>query len=463
MFMTRIGRMLARFITPPARSSVSRSRLACEALETREVPATFSWLGMYNGDNAGTANNWTQSTSAPWVRSSTLPGANDDLRFDSAVSSRSAFNLGAGTSSYKSISVVNNYSGQIQTYSSLTYQDFTLDAPSAVYNPQSDQTVADEFTWTRGNLGGNGPTMWLTGRTATITPGTGTNGVLQSGMGLRFASAVSATISTGTLEFMSSRTITLSDSSILRTLNTLVRGIRTPDAIRLLPGQSETFYADHTETNLGLLVEGGKAFMQGGGAVKFNGTARTWGTGQQMAVSMSEGALVIENGTTLEVPSTKWVEVLNGNLASMPKNIPGPQPAAVIKADRLVVVDGVVTVSDGRYAPHVVGHRFATLRVEAAIDWQGGIYAPYVDPAAGATAADVWESTSLFLTGTRAQVVPVSDAAAVGNEYTIMKATLGFVESGRPGDPMPALNDNWHWKNSAFGAKEWKIKRGRLE
>ncbi|MBX9627778.1 MAG: hypothetical protein K2X82_28530 [Gemmataceae bacterium] len=460
----RAARRAARVLTAPFRagttSPVRRNPLGVELLEFRETPATFRWLGGLSNNWAGYAQNWTTVASPGGPRSFVLPGSADDLRFDGSISNQPAFSLGYNTSTYSSISLVNNYTATVQTGTALTYTNFTLDAPGT-YDPIADQTVTGAFTWKKGDLGGNGPEMTIRGTTATITPGTGVNGTLESGVGLTFAGSVVATISTGTLQFNSTRTITLTGSSKLSALDARLRQgvLRNAGAITLLPGGFQVFEAKNLDSDLGLDVQGGTAHMLGGGTVKFTGAV----AGIDMVnVQVSDGALVIENGTTLEVGvdaqgDDKWVHVTGGKLASRPVN-QAVQPAAVIKG-RLVMTGGQVVVSDGSYTPQIQGHRYATLRVNGTIHWTGGTYKPSTDPANGATASDVWEATKLFIIGAGAVIDPTPDVGPITNTYAVLKAGLGITGDGQ-NPVMPQLDESWRWANgTAFGQKTWSINR----
>lgn len=478
----RVARILTKAASPRVARRVARTQLGRDAfLEARDCPA-YWWLGGLSNNSAGVAANWTTVASPSGPRSATLPGTNDTIEFNGGVSSQPCFYLGSGTSSYYSIGLVNGYAGAVHVYNALSYHAFVLAAPG-VYNAYQDQTVDQDFDWTQGTLGGNGTTMHLTGGTADVTPGT--NGLLQTGMGLSFEGTVAGTISSGTVKFLGTRCVTVTGSSAVSATNVAFTSLSAAgDPVTLPAGQTQTFKADHVDSARGLLVKGGKAVIEGGGSVKFAGIVNQNLTA---SIQLEGGALVIENGTTLDAGTSfrtgpnqfvqNNVSVIGGRLATRAKANVQAQPDATVDAIVLYVTGDTteVKISDVAENPAgVTGHQYARLVSTHNIEWSGGTYRPSCQPG-DLTKADVWFATDQFSVnntqlnnGTAAKVAP--EAGGAGNfgpnsDYLVIRAGVSIGGTG----PLPQSTvAGWDWApgtaRSTYGANpvivtQWKIRK----
>ncbi|MBX9580933.1 MAG: hypothetical protein K2X87_11545 [Gemmataceae bacterium] len=431
-----------------------RFRPGVEACEAREVPATFFWRGDRSGGYPGDPTNWGLSETNPSLRASVQPSSADDLVFKGTVSNLGCMNLGFGSSSYKSILITGGYTGTVNTSNALTFHSFTLAAPLATYNPSADQTVDTLFSWTQGTLGGPGKVMHLTSGTATVTPGAGLT--LQSGMGLSFEGSVAGTVSTGTLNFASAKSILVKGSSTLSLTNLALAGAGLEPVV-VAAGSTATFRAKNVLSAAGLKVDGGTARIEGGGTVKFTGVAVAGGAD---GVLQSGGDFYLEHGTTLEVAMGKNVNIAGGRFHTVAKDGNRLQPEAIIKGN--MEADGsyvAITFENGDQAG-----QYGTLKVDGWVNWVRGDYHTSVDPAAGQTTCDRWYSTGEFrVFGIAGSVVPIGNAA-VGNTYTVLKSDVAVNTIGPDPAARPTIGGesvfgrSWAWLAPGGGA-EWKIQR----
>lgn len=395
------------------------------------------------------------------------------------MSGQPAFGLSG--SAYNSLSLVNGYSGQVQSAGSQTFHAVTLAAPGA-FNPQGDVTVDQSVNWTQGSLGGNGTNFRMTGGTAAITAGAGNT--VQSGMGLIFGGTVVGTISTGTLRFLNTKGITVTDTSKVSATNlTITSAVAGGDPVTLPAGKAQTFTAKTVDSARGLLVQGGKAVAEGGGAVKFSGV---FNTAFFASVRMEGGALVVENGTTLDAGTTfdvvnqrdtqNNVSVAGGRLATRAKAGVQAQPDATIKASTLYVAGGTTEVKIGDVAENpagVVGHQYGRLVATNDIAWNGGTYRPACKPG-DVNTADLWLAKGEFTVGASdatggPRVAPEAGGAgnfAANSDYLVIESLVAI--KGNGGLPQSTAA-GWNWApgtdhsnpnaNPPVIVKQWKVRK----
>ncbi len=157
----------------------SRFRPFVEALEAREVPALFTWVGSGFGAGADfdTQTNWNYNGGGTATR---LPAAGDDLAFISSMSGNANNVHGPTSGAYNSVSLNGAYSSTITLIGGFTTASLTLDAAGAAISQPSasggysntDITVTSSFNWTNGTLNSSThlSTLFLVGATATIAP-----------------------------------------------------------------------------------------------------------------------------------------------------------------------------------------------------------------------------------------------------------------------------------------------------
>ncbi|MBX9622201.1 MAG: hypothetical protein K2X82_00145 [Gemmataceae bacterium] len=337
----RSVRRAARVLTAPFRagttSPVRRNPLGVERLEFRETPATFRWLGGWqNSDQAAIPQNWTTSPSAPYVRSTVAPTTGDVTLFDPAASNRDCFNLGAipAGSYFDAVRLLPGYAGDVGAYGLTLTRDLWLDSAQATFTLQGDTSVDRYFKWTRGKLAGSGPTaLRLIGGTAIIMPGAGNT--LESTPRLSFEGNVTGTISTGTLRFMGDRTIKVAGTAAVSmtslAVTTALANVEPVQVITVGPNDDPKLTAADVQANTALLVVGGLARIKGAAPVTFSAPVAA---GDDASVKMLSGALVIDNGATLD-SGGKNVDIDGGRLATAAVAA-GNQPPATIKTKLLL-------------------------------------------------------------------------------------------------------------------------------
>jgi hypothetical protein len=424
--------------------------------------------------------NWTQDpvTLAP---SSVAPDPTDadgpdDIYFDGDIIRRAGGSSGMvqwASGNVKSMHLVNTFAGTVQM-GSISAETYVQRAGNISQSSGTTLTVTGSFDWTGGvlNSAANGATVALRGTTATITPGTGAT--LQTGSLLSFENSVRGTASSGTIQFNSTQTISVKGTSRLDVIGILLRSAGpNPNAITLPAGDSQKFYANNVYADMGLWVAGGTAYMVGGGDIEFYGSVNSVPPLTPPAgVLMTGGALVIENGTTLDVGLTQQVHMTGGKLATKPVN-EAVQPRATIAGELLHVKGGEVVISDGSYAPEIVGHKYGVLEVRGEVFWERGVYKPTAGAPQNGRFADLWHATGNFVIGdqgpTGPRVEPISNGPALNTPYFIM-STGGVFEQETPpgvgpppeflphtGTPLPSVLGYWEWDGAAFGQKNWAI------
>ena len=95
-------------LRPPPRSARLKTRLGCEVLESREVPAVFNWLGIYAGGYSNTAN-WYGGGGA----GSQTPKDGDDLYFGTTPQGKTINCDVPLPYSFAGVHLVNGYSGTV--------------------------------------------------------------------------------------------------------------------------------------------------------------------------------------------------------------------------------------------------------------------------------------------------------------------------------------------------------------
>ena len=192
MFLTRFLGLSSKSsqIAPPSQIPRLKSRLGCEMLEARDVPAAFYWNPLGGSDLlASTANNWTDGVSS---RYSTPPGTAADLYFPGhPVGSSSGPSYPSAPATidsggvFKSIHIY-DYGLSVTTSVDVTVETLELRRGNIVQQNAASNggklTITSRFDWTGGDLNPDtsspaGPTVGLvtlSGATGLINPGDGT-------------------------------------------------------------------------------------------------------------------------------------------------------------------------------------------------------------------------------------------------------------------------------------------------
>lgn len=368
----------------------------------------------------------------------------------------------------------------------LTYVDFTLAAPNATFTPYSDVSVPGRLIWTGATYGApNAPaggTLHVQGGSTTspsqITPASGATILSGTRVQAEWSAVLDVTtggteLNYGTLKFTTAKPLVATGSSDVRVHGVkITSGVTAPVPITVKTTQTgdapKLTTADLT-SETGLIVNGGTAYITGSPSpVKFTGPDEGGGDD---TVEMRKGALVIDNGTTLEVPSTKEVWVRGGKLATR-ATYEGTQSPATIKAKALYTTESdldnrtVIAISDTAYNPvGVTGHQFGQLVVEGKVYFWGGTYKPVVDgtgngtPAAESTKADQWTASGWFdidgtsgANNTGAKIAPsvinLPSGQTTPRQYrtwTVISSSTGISYNVAP--KMSPVNE-WGWQRT---------------
>ena len=435
---TWIARLLGQTVDQPSVCRpLPRFRPACEPLEARDVPATLTWLGGYNGSiDARVAYNWSADGGA--TRSPLLPTAGDDIFFDGTVSNVSSDNFSfpagpggstlddpGGTSGdgwLNSVHLVHGYIGGV-TYS-LPLLTHVLEMQNGGLNPASgglDVTVNNAFTWDpqdpdnpSGPLGDptlNGTaypaTLHLVGATATIDP---RDSDMLTGDTLSFESGSAGDFEPGTVDFNNAASILISASTvlmnpaagrpaILREGNLSVAGIIwLKDTTAKLTISGKDQFAGppvYLDDRLPLLNDGGTVKLTRGVTGIFYG--QQLATGSIEPYTQSGGTTYIQNGSTIEVwmpgragqPMTAGtVYIQGGYLMTAYYNVLTANQQSAQITGSLQVDNSIVWI--GATSPSTVSN---VLNVTEDVNWAGGKYAASVD---GSGAASLWKSAKTF-------------------------------------------------------------------
>ncbi len=213
-----------------------RSRLSLESLESREVPALYTWTGAMD-TNAANMMNWQVNVSMqpgqPPAPPAGLPDGDDELIFNAFAAfdpltgtSRNCNNLTSLTDSFAAVRIQGGYTGTVMLGESLTFGLFDL-ASGAISQPtvNRDLTVTGAFNWTGGvlNNSGNDANFSLHGGNATINPGVGSTLTTGSTLNLTNSNGMGSVtnVFAGTLAFANQATLRVGANSTLNFVESL--------------------------------------------------------------------------------------------------------------------------------------------------------------------------------------------------------------------------------------------------
>lgn len=480
MLVSKLRRMFARRRTRKPAPATKRPRLGVEAMEARDCPATMAWVNLTGNGQFNVAQNWVLVGEGPGKRTP-LPG--DDVHFNNNVGNCTGFAGGTYQSVQLTVPITVALSGPVMTKAFHQIDgsfDLTSSTPLTVSGPASTETWPTAwFNWKGGTLDSTPATpsdVYLTGGTASITSGGAT--APQAGGRLNFQGSVVANIANVTLQFNSARTIFVDGSSTLNVTNAVINAVDSnAEPLTLKDAQEKVYLENTTAHSLG--VYGGTATIKGRSTVTFT---KTLPPSTFFSVVQEKGALVIENGSTLDA-GTRQVLITGGLLATKAVGAAGnpndPEPNAVIKASQVQVggTQGffpVIRISAQEYRPDLAGsdHRYAKLQVKGDIHWLSGQYEPTIST--DDTKADVWDCDNRFyIKGGGAVVTPQevgTGLRTIGHRFTVMSAFNGFwrEDAGDPALPSvtPTFNPVFGWKaGTAYTnvnlTQGWQIERLR--
>lgn len=335
-------------------------------------------------------------------------------------------------------------------------------------------TVADTrfthatFEWTGGaiNSSSNPANFTLTGTAATgwVDPPGAVFNTLTLNDNLTVAAGAKLEVLDGTVTSALHTSILVTGGASLKTgdaTNLLVSAASVTKSVKLTGAASKAEFTG-TFRSRALEVESGTAKVLGEG--KTSTFAGPVGFGGTASVLVTGGALVIENGSTLDTGTRKTC-IAGGKLATQAYGT-GAQPVANIKGNLLVqYTASEVKISDTAYNPSgVTGHQYGELKVDGNVEWDSGKYIPWV---AGGTssACGEWSSTGTFTIDSGGCVLAPWAAAPVpqNTEYVVMRAEGGFQKQFQTSTG-PSYVDPADWglgTDSGFNTKKWAINKLR--
>jgi hypothetical protein len=438
------------------RTSAQRAfRPALEALEWREVPATFLWTGAVS-TNALDAANWS-SMEEPGG----LPGEDDHLHFTGgpvanpgelggppspppsspSVNCDNLQSLGTG---FAGVHIEASYTGTVTMGEALTVGAFDL-ANGAISQSASayDLTVTGTFNWTGGTLNSmpSAAVVYLNGGGAITLPGG--NNTLTTGSTLSFGSSGGeklTTISGGgnlLLNGTGDGIFVNADAKVNKVLqvgsDNAVKGVDNQlRTLTVATGAHWGYVGQGTATlELQVLNMGGTFLLQGqvNLAIKnFFNSANVFGYLQTVAAPTS--TLEIQNGSVLDVSATKGADVSRGKVILV-GNPAVAQQVATIKG-KFEFRGGLIGFHQ---TPTEVGGTlvWGQFRVEGDALWAGGIYNPGLDcrqPGQNQFSANKWVVTGTLTIDTsnadKPTIIPVPqflpEGQQVAGQWTIIEA-----------------------------------------
>jgi len=386
-------------------------------LETRDVPAMFSWVGAGNFDNP---SNWASSSSG-------IPQAGDDIEFLSALSGDCTNMHGpAGGGAYNRVAMTGGYAGTVTLSSAFTTATLDIQAaPASISQPVAgtDITVTSLFNWNRGTL--NSSTyhskVIVTGSGATATIAPHLTGTVTTGSTLWFGTGASANFNSGTVHFENNAGVNVEAGAT---------AVAAPPAPSPRAKFTTFLEGSGTVTVKGTQEVGGfdsqLAFLNDGGVIKVTGdriarvTARLAGPYviPNQSVFQVSGTLMIENGSTLE--ATNGVGLVSGKLSTKSGGL-GGSDTATIRGD---LKNGVIHFSGNPLTPGIIvtgadvvigdsafdsmpglGHQFGILYIEGNANWVAGTYRPVIKGPNPGT-SDLWKVRDTFTISSLITITP---------------------------------------------------------
>jgi hypothetical protein len=399
------------FARPAEKHSKRKIRLGVEALESREVPALFTWTGAVS-TQATNSYNWEVTEGVPAYE---LPGDGDDVRFTAMSSGyHDAENLSpmwGASEAFGSLTLEAGYDGTVSVAPDATFDvgDFTL-AGGAIAQPAPSTPIeiTGTFTWTGGVLNSlaNGASVDILGAGSINLP---TDGTLYCGSTLNFSNPTAAAVETvisgaGTLLFNGT-----SQDAIFVRADAQVKFEGSTDAWAAIDSVNKTLTLDlgsncgyvgtGTARPLGLRVinNGGKFYLHGQVTLPMTGAANTIAYSQTSGSWLFPSKLEIQSGCVLDV-GNRGVEILGGSVwltgnADLPVN----QQIATIKGQYQMYGGSVgfgppIQIGDGL--------EWCKFKVDGDVFWRGGSYVPGIDCGPGGTKANQWVVTGTMTVDT---------------------------------------------------------------
>lgn len=498
---TWIARLFDRKVAPPSsRRPRRRFRPGCEALEARDVPAHFYWVGGADPNaypsydpvdvpiNARIAYNWTDDD-FPAQRSPICPGNGDIVYFNvSDMGQNVDCKFFGDAGQYAAVLVEGGYGKTITLSKGFTTSTFDLNAtPDAkVDQVGNDITVTATFNMTNGtlNVAGHLANVKLDGATGTIAPAN--EGTVKLGSSIIETSGAVLTRKAGTIEVNNDEqefdigencgievdpgagTARIDKSS------SVVTGpltyIHPNSFLRLLSGTSQDKWAVRNDGEF-TLMPGTTWHLTGEMTIPGPaGPAWPYRTippppGYDLSpVSrtyvQTGGVTRLYNGSTLQV--SKPMEIQGGKLSTLV----GETETATIRGN-LEVSGGDVVIGDGSI-PHVYG----TLLVDGDVIWTGGTYRPVVMgqedtlPPEFVRQSDRWQITGTLTVGGSATIAPgtvdsggyqIDLPEVAGNRWLVIQADRGITIQA--GSNAPSIIGPWALApdNSTNPVRFWYI------
>jgi hypothetical protein len=409
-------------------------RPQCERLEAREVPAAYYWLGTVPGGNWSTVGNWTLDP-VNKTPAQTIPfGFNDDVYFDGDVSNISV--NGGSMSGYKSLHLVNGYSGSVGI-GGMSVQTFELDSADATLDQiisTATLMVSSNFIWKDGTLNSttNLATVEISGSTATALFAPNGAGTVYCGSNLTLSNGAHAEFQPGEIQFSNNPKITVGDNCsadvLPVTINSTVKyvGVKQINVVGtnalFSVGGPGTFDA----TGIPIYNSGGTVSIHGMATVKLGGQVTV--NGQPVVASYYQDGtlpyLQLETGVDLQVTNPAWMmtgKTLTLYNSALPDNVAAQTAKITGDFDQ---TGGTVIICNPVGAWH-----YGTFLVTGKVDIFGGEYKPKI---AGVTSGknDIWESGGNFTLAMNntATLTPQDNAGTntvLNGIWTIIKSTAG--------------------------------------
>jgi hypothetical protein len=444
----------------------SRFRPRFEALEARDVPAVFYWMGS-GGPTDSTADarvetNWNPHDFSP--PRPNVPGPEDDVIFTDDVfppwiTPGNCYHFGTA-GSYRSVSFVGNYAGTVTLDSGFATGQLNLSSPGAISQPASgtDITVvgdsasdpgpyADDFIWTKGTLNStaNLANLIVTGSTTTALIAPANAGTVTTKSTLKFLNGATGTINPGTVNFAGGDgmdvgeycSVTVAPGQppatvvLAYTADFDPQGNPRTRTLQLHSGSAFTVVSGPFTSQFPLQNDGGVFEVRGGASASFSGTLTYTLTG--FPVPFFAGSFLQAGGTT-RLHGGSTLTAANG-AAMWGGELVVDARAGVGTA----TVQGNLSVGGGKvwFSLNAVNSQivaYGTLEVTGNVSWSGGTYEPWIDWDRQGDNC-FWHCTGTMTISGSASIVPKplawNTTSVAGRTWTVIGSNQGI--TGTPG------------------------------
>ncbi len=481
-FFQRLFRSSGR--RPTTAFNRSRFRPSVEALEAREVPALFTWVGSGFGAGADfdTPANWTYNGGGTATR---LPAAGDDLAFISSMSGNANNVHGPASGAYNSVSLNGAYTSTITLIGGFTTASLTLDAAGAAISQpiasggysNTDIRVTSSFNWTNGTLNSsaNLSNLILDGATALIAPRAIMDmwnpmsppipGKVTTGDLLKLVNGALLTENPGEVDFANGAGMDIGDSCTATMAPTVQATVSHKDVshkggmITVQQGGALTVTGQGDILNLAVyddelpMVNFGYVVIRNASNMSVTVTQPAVGNPQPAYYQYTDptGATTsIENGsqlTALSVANNEtsrglvWID--GGDFHTYRPNLNDTLNNAKVDGNMKVTRDTTVRVGINAN----VNKPFNRLQVLGTVDWQGGTYVPRVD---NSGLASLWQSNGAFTVAAGVSITPIQLSTPLVNQ------TFKIIQGSSVTGPTPSVQGWTVLINSP--TTEWNIK-----